>query len=324
MTPHLLDILRQLSHDAFRSGEEIARHLLISRASVHNAVHEAEAFGLRIQAVRGRGYRLAHPVSWLVSDAFAPALSALGMPCRLAPVLDSTNAHLMELAHGGGAHKTLVVAEWQGKGRGRRGRSWLAGLGGGLTFSILWRFNRPAGELSGLSLVVGMCLAQVLRDLGLSGARVKWPNDILVGDAKLAGVLIELAGDLLGPSAAVIGVGLNVLGAESLRGQVEQSITDLSEHLPVAALDRNLLLRALATRLNSDLDRFDRVGFAPFRAEWEALHVHQNLPVYVLSALGDRVMGVAMGVDDSGALLLSTEQGVQRFHSGEVSVRRGA
>jgi BirA family biotin operon repressor/biotin-[acetyl-CoA-carboxylase] ligase len=200
----------------------------------------------------------------------------------------------------------------------------LAGLGGGLTFSILWRFNRPAGELSGLSLVVGMCLAQVLRDLGLSGARVKWPNDILVGDAKLAGVLIELAGDLLGPSAAVIGVGLNVLGAESLRGQVEQSITDLSEHLPVAALDRNLLLRALATRLNSDLDRFDRVGFAPFRAEWEALHVHQNLPVYVLSALGDRVMGVAMGVDDSGALLLSTEQGVQRFHSGEVSVRRGA
>lgn len=324
MTPQLLDILRQLSHGEFRSGEEVARRLLISRASVHNAVHEAEAFGLRVQAVRGRGYRLALPVSWLASDSFAPPLSAIGITSRLAPVLDSTNAHLMELAHAGEAHKTLVVTEWQGKGRGRRGRSWLAGLGGGLTFSILWRFNRPAGELSGLSLVVGMGLACVLRDLGLSGARVKWPNDILVGDAKLAGVLIELAGDMLGPSAAVIGVGINVLGAESLRGRVEQSITDLSEHLPVTALDRNLLLRALATRLNSDLDRFDRVGFAPFRADWEALHAHQNLIVHVQNGLGERVTGEALGVDDSGALLLSTEHGVQRFHSGEVSLRRGS
>lgn len=322
MTPQLLDILRQFSHGEFRSGEEVAHGLSISRASVHNAVHEAERLGLRIQAVRGRGYRLAQTVTWLDSARFTPQLSALGILTRLAPVLDSTNAHLMELAHAGESHKTLVVAEWQGKGRGRRGRSWLAGLGGGLTFSLLWRFNRPASELSGLSLVVGMSLTRVLRDIGLPEACVKWPNDILIGESKLAGVLIELAGDMLGPSAAVIGVGLNVLGAESLRGQVDQSITDLSEHLPVSALDRNLLLRALATRLNSDLDRFDRVGFAPFRADWEALHAHQHLPVHVLNGLGERLAGQALGVDDSGALLLSTEQGVQRFHSGEVSLRR--
>lgn len=322
MTPQLLDVLRQFSHEEFRSGEEVARRLRISRTSVHNAVREAELLGLRVQAVRGRGYRLAQTVTWLDSALFTPQLSALGILTRLSPMLDSTNAHLMELALGGEAHNTLVVAEWQGRGRGRRGRSWLTGLGGGLTFSILRRFNRPASELSGLSLVVGMGLARVLRDLGLPGVSVKWPNDILVGDAKLAGVLIELAGDMLGPSAAVIGVGLNVLGAESLRGRLDQSITDLSEHLPGAALDRNLLLRALVTRLNDDLDRFDRVGFAPFRAEWEALHAHQNLPVHVLNGLGERVTGEAMGVDDSGALLLSTEQGVQRFHSGEVSLRR--
>ncbi|MDP2832596.1 MAG: biotin--[acetyl-CoA-carboxylase] ligase [Pseudomonadota bacterium] len=323
MTPHLLDILRQLSHEEFRSGEEVARRLRISRASVHNAVHEAESLGLRVQAVRGRGYRLALPVTWLDLASFAPLLSACGVHSQRLDTLDSTNAHLMLLTQSGAPHKSLVVAEWQGKGRGRRGRIWLAGLGGGLMFSLLWRFNRPASELSGLSLVVGLGLAQVLRDLGLQGAAVKWPNDILVDGAKLAGVLIELAGDMLGPSAAVIGVGVNVLGAESLRGRVEQAVTDLSEHLPVCALDRNVLLQAGVLRLNDYLERFDSAGFAPFRQEWEALHAHQNQPVQVLTGLGERIAGQAVGVDEGGALLLATESGVQRFHSGEVSLRGG-
>jgi len=324
MTPQLLDILRQLSHEDFRSGEEVARRLRISRASVHNAVHEAESLGLRVQAVRGRGYRLALPVTWLDVEAFAPPFSGCGVVAQRADTLDSTNAHLMLLAQSGAPHKSLVVAEWQGKGRGRRGRIWLAGLGGGLMFSLLWRFNRPASELSGLSLVVGLGLAQVLRDLGLQRASVKWPNDILVDGAKLAGVLIELAGDMLGPSVAVIGVGVNVLGAESLRGALEQPVTDLSEHLPGSALDRNVLLREMVLRLNDSLERFDRDGFSPFRQDWEAFHAHQNQPVHLLTGLGERISGNAVGVDDGGALLLATESGVQRFHSGEVSLRSAA
>jgi BirA family biotin operon repressor/biotin-[acetyl-CoA-carboxylase] ligase len=230
----------------------------------------------------------------------------------------------MSQAQSGAPHKSLVAAEWQGQGRGRRGRAWLAGLGGGLMFSLLWRFNRPASELSGLSLVVGLGLAQVLRDLGLRRASVKWPNDILVDDAKLAGVLIELAGDMLGPSAAVIGVGINVLGAESLRGAVEQPVTDLSEHLATRGLDRNLLLREVVLRLNDHLECFDVDGFAPFRQDWEALHAHQDQPVHVLTGQGERIAGRALGVDESGALLLATESGLRRFHSGEVSLRGGA
>ncbi len=324
MTPQLLDILRQLSHVDFRSGEEVARRLRISRASVHNAVQEAEALGLRVQAVRGRGYRLARPVSWLDAALFSPELSACGVRSQLVPVLDSTNSHLMALAQSSAPHKLLVAAEWQGKGRGRRGRAWLAGLGGGLMFSLLWRFNRPAGELSGLSLVVGLGLAQVLRELGLHRAGVKWPNDIVVGEAKLAGVLIELAGDMLGPSTAIIGVGVNVLGAESLRGAVEQPVTDLSEHLSERGLDRNVLLREMVLRLNAYLERFDAEGFAPFRQDWEALHMHQNQIVQVFDARGGVVAGRALGVDDSGALLLASERGPLRFHSGEVSLRGGA
>lgn len=324
MTPQLLDVLRQLSHEVFRSGEDVARQLRISRASVHNAVREAEALGLRVQAVRGRGYRLAWPVTWLDAGTFSPSLFTLGVRSRLEREVDSTNDHLMARAPSGEPHKSMVVAEWQGKGRGRRGRVWLAGLGGGLTFSLLWRFNRPVSELSGLSLVVGLSLARVLREAGAARASVKWPNDILLDEAKLAGVLIELAGDMLGPSAAVIGVGVNVLGIDVLRAQVDQSVTDLSEHLPVASLDRNALLLAMVTRLNADLERFDAVGFAPFRPEWEALHAHQNRRVRVFNGLGEAADGEAVGVDAAGALLLATERGLQRFHSGEVSVREAA
>ena len=324
MTPQLLDVLRQLSHEDFRSGEEMARRLRISRATVHNAVQEAGLLGLRVQAVRGRGYRLAWPVTWLDSESLSAPLSTLGVRTHLAHSLDSTNAHLMHLAQTGAPHKSLVAAEWQDKGRARRGRAWLAGLGGGLMYSLLWRFNRSAGELSGLSLVVGLGLAQVLRDLGLARASVKWPNDILVGDAKLAGVLIELAGDMLGPSAAVIGVGVNVLGAESLRDSVEQQVTDLSEHLPPGRLDRNVLMREMVSRLNDLLERFDAFGFAPFRQDWEALHAHQNQPVQLFTGVGECITGQAVGVDDEGALLLATASGLRRFHSGEVSLRGGA
>lgn len=324
MTPHLLDVLRAFSHENFRSGEEVARCLRISRASVHNAVHEAESLGLRMQAVRGKGYRLAHPVTWLDAELLDQSLRPLGVRANLQNSLDSTNSQLINLVHAGAPHKTLLAAEWQNKGRGRRGRSWLAGLGGGLMFSLLWRFNRSAGELSGLSLVVGLGLAQGLRDLGLKRASVKWPNDILVDGAKLAGVLIELTGDMLGPNAAIIGVGINVLGVESLRGELEQRVTDLSEHLPEQRIERNVLLREMVSRLNALLDRFDAEGFAPFRRDWEALHAHQNQPVQVLTALGERIVGQAMGVDEGGALLLATESGLQRFHSGEVSLRGGA
>ena len=323
MNPQLLDVVRAFSHEQFRSGEEVARGLRISRASVHNAVHEAESLGLRIQAVRGRGYRLAHPVTWLDAVWLGKSMMPLGVHIQLLPVLDSTNAQLMRQAQAGAAHKSLLAAEWQSKGRGRRGRTWLTGLGGGLMFSLLWRFNRSAGELSGLSLVVGLGLAQALRDLGLARASVKWPNDILVDGAKLAGVLIELTGDMLGPNAAIIGVGINVLGVASQGFELGQAVTDLSEHLPVGRLDRNDLLLKVVSRLSGLLTRFDVEGFAPFLRDWEAMHAHQGQTVYLFTAMGERIAGQAIGVDEDGALLLATQAGLRRFHSGEVSLRGG-
>lgn len=321
MNTQLLAVLRQLTHADFRSGEEVAQCLRISRASVHNAVRAAASLGLPIQAVRGRGYRLARPVTWLDAQFLAASLSPLGFQTQVRHALDSTNDHLLGLARSGAPHKSLVTAEWQSQGRGRRGRTWLAGLGGGLMFSLLWRFNRGSSAMSGLSLVVGLGLAQVLHEWGLRQARVKWPNDILINEAKLAGVLIELVGDMLGPCAAVIGVGMNVLGGESISERVAQPVTDLHAHLAPDRLDRNGLLRALVERLNGLLEDFDRAGFAPFRAQWEALHAHQNQTVQIHHGHAQCIDGRALGVDETGALLLDTGHGLQRIHSGEVSLR---
>ncbi len=319
MSSLLLSVLRQLSHEDFVSGERVAERLGCSRATVHNALREAEEAGVRVHAVRGRGYRLARPMSWLDAARLAEALRAHGVALRCFDDLPSTNAHLLQWAQTGAPHRALVAAESQSQGRGRRGRSWLAPLGSGLLFSLLWRSGRPVAELSGLSLAVGATLVRVLRRLGLARAMVKWPNDIQVDEAKLAGVLIELSGDMLGPSAAVIGVGLNVLDGERLSRQVGQPVTDVQRH--IGPIDRNALLLELLPALLEGLDRFDRRGFAAFHAEWQACHAHQDRRVCLQAGPEHTVVGRALGVDEQGALLLETETGVRRFHAGEVSLR---
>lgn len=332
----LLPVLRQLSPEAFLSGEEIAQRLGCSRATVHNAIRAAQAVGFQVHAVHGRGYRLAAPASWLEVDRLAQVFASRGVTLRHLDQVASTNALMLEWATSSetqnapsgwpirAPHRSLLTAEWQAQGRGRRGRDWHAGLGGGLMFSYLWRSGRPAAQLSGLSLAVGVALVNGLRAMGLTRAQVKWPNDIQVGGAKLAGVLIELAADkfasdVLGPSTAVIGIGINVSGGEDLTHLVGQAVTDLHTHL--GPVDRNDLLLRLISALDADLARFERDGFAAFRDAWHACHAHQGQPVCIQIGQGEAVSGLARGVDAQGALLLETSAGLCTFHSGEVSLR---
>jgi BirA family biotin operon repressor/biotin-[acetyl-CoA-carboxylase] ligase len=333
----LFPVLRQLSAEDFLSGAEIAQRLSCSRSTVHNAIQAALAAGLAIHAVHGRGYRLAAPVSWLDAERVSQAFMQRGIAHRHHDQLGSTNALMLEWAALIGPerapNRALISAEWQSQGRGRRGRDWHAGLGGGLMFSFLWRSARPAAQLSGLSLAVGVALVTALRALGVADAQVKWPNDIQVAGAKLAGVLIELASeragnegfssDVLGPSTAVIGVGVNVSGSEALAQQLGHAVTDLHTQLNSAAgpVDRNELLIRLVTQLDMDLARFERDGFVTFLDDWQAFHAHQDRPVCMHTGQGEAIFGIARGVDAQGALLLETPSELRSFHSGEVSLR---
>lgn len=313
--------LKQLSSESFCSGETLARTLGLSRASVHNQIERARSLGIAVHAVRGMGYRLALPCSWL-DDSRLNADAPPGFYIQLHQVLESTNNALLTQAQRGQFHKHVLVSEWQSGGRGRRGRNWISPLGGGLTFSVLWRFNRPLTALSGLSLAVGVALVRGLRALGLVHAGVKWPNDILVGDGKLAGILIETQGDMLSAASAVIGIGLNVRAWSGELGEVSDPVATL-EGVLGRHVDRNTVLLVLLAQLDAVLTIFDGQGFAAFQEEWTALHAWHERRVRVLQGNGEAFEGEVQGIDEAGVLLIKAGDLICRVHSGDVSLRLG-
>ena len=318
-------LLRLLADGLFHSGEDLARHFGVTRATVWNALQQAEQIGVHLYSVRGRGYRLPDPVRFLDAERVLAGLGDHRSHYRLEihDHIDSTNSYLMRQATAGAPSGTCAVAHLQTAGRGRRGRSWMAGLGGSLTFSVLWRFEGGASALSGLSLAVGVALMRALRAVGADHVALKWPNDLLHEGGKLAGILIELQGDMDGPSAAVIGVGLNLYLPAELRRAIDQPVADLRQvigELP----DSDGLLAVLLVHLAEVLQAFERDGFAALREEWAAGHAYRDAPVRMLMPDGRNFDGVVRGVAEDGALLLEIEGALQRFSAGEVSMRGAA
>ncbi len=233
---------------------------------------------------------------------------------------DSTSSELMRRADRGAPAGTVIVADRQSAGRGRRGRSWLSSPESSLTFSLLWRFPGNASGLSGLSLAVGLGLAKALETLGAGGIRLKWPNDVLLqsGDdfAKLAGILIELSGDRRGMQA-IIGVGLNLAAPEA---DLPQPVAGLQQ--ACAPAERHEVLAVILASLARVLDTFGGEGFVGLKNEWQSYHAWQDQTVQILGEGAEPLLGCCLGVDDDGSLLLATERGIERIFSGDVSLRR--
>ena len=318
-------VLRLLADGEFHSGEVLAQQLGMSRASVHNALQDVDTYGLTLHSVRGRGYRLVNPPQWLDAGLVAKHLGEQAGTFHL-EVLDSassSNTLLLQRARqqnlpGG----SVLAVEWQSGGRGRMGRTWHSGLGNALTFSLLWRFDCGLAALSGLSLAVGVALIRALRTLGIAGAQLKWPNDVVSGQGKLGGILVEAQGDMLGPSAVVIGIGLNLSLPPALADNIDQPAASLAM-LADAPPERNLLLAVLLRELAGMLHGFATGGFATLRDEWEACHMLQDQPVRLSLPDGKYINGIARGVTDDGALQVETSKGMQTFNAGEISLRRG-
>jgi BirA family biotin operon repressor/biotin-[acetyl-CoA-carboxylase] ligase len=321
--PLTLALLKVLADGDFHSGEEMARSVGLTRTSVHNALRDVAQFGLKLHSVRGRGYQLAQPLYWLDAGKIGVLLGEMRESLRVAVVdhADSSNAVLLEQARQGAASGSVLAVEWQSAGRGRLGRRWHSGLGDALTFSLLWRFEKGLAALSGLSLAVGVAVVRALRELGVDEAGLKWPNDVLLPEGKLAGVLLEAQGDMLGPSAVVIGIGVNLSVPDAARQQIDQAVSDLASH-GVRLSERNRVLALLLKHLVAVLQTFAQHGFAVQRIEWEGYHQLQHCEAIVYRPDGTRVEGIVLGVDDEGALRMRTQRGEQVFHAGEISLRR--
>ncbi len=311
-----------MSDARFHPGQRLARELGIPRAGVSRALRELEDLGIGLLKVPGRGYRLSEPYDWLDAAAVAALLGphARHFRVELQDSCASTNTLLLERARAGAPAGQVIACELQSAGRGRRGNTWQSGLGGSLTFSLLWRFGQSAAGLSGLSLAAGVAVARALAAAGVEGVQLKWPNDLLHAGRKLGGMLIELQGAAAGPCAAVIGIGLNLRLPAGLRDRIAQPVTDIAS-IASRPPQRNRLLAAVLLELEQVLTLFAQDGFAPLREEWTARHAHQGKAVTLSSEDGSTVAGRAAGVAEDGALLVETARGVERFLSGELSLR---
>lgn len=321
MTPYTLAALRLLGNGEFHSGEDIGRALGITRESVSNALESLEDYGLALERIRGRGYRLVTPVQWLDAGKIGAAMGASAKHYTLEVVdrTGSTNDDLLARVAQGEPSRVVRVAELQTRGRGRRGRPWHTGLGGALTFSLLWRFAQGAGFLSGLSLAVGVALMRVVRRHGVSDVMLKWPNDLLWRHRKLGGILIELSGDVMGPTAAVIGIGLNVRLPQFVVDKIDQPVVDLARI--GIEVDRNAVLGECLAELESVLVRFSDRGFAPFAQEWNQAHAYHDKMVRLRMPDNSVQEGRVAGVAEDGALVLAVRSGRRKFYGGELTLR---
>lgn len=314
----MLTLLKLLKDGRFHSGQALGAALGISRSAVWKQLQHLEAeLGLSIHKVRGRGYQLSAPLTLLNSAEIAEHSPACDWPVLVFESIDSTNAEALRSIERGLAAPFLVLAERQTAGRGRRGRKWVSPFAENVYYSLVLRIDGGMRQLEGLSLVVGLAVMQTLRDLGIAGAGLKWPNDVLVGEKKIAGILLELVGDPADVCHVVLGVGINV--NMQIADEVDQQWTSMRLEAG-KAFDRNLLVARLGIVLQGYLSRHQLAGFSALRAEWEQGHLWQGRAVSLIAGVS-RIDGEVIGIDGQGALRLNVGGVEKVFSGGELSLR---
>ncbi len=257
-------LLQCLSDGQFHSGEVLGATLGISRMAVWKHLRGLREAGLEFDIVRGKGYRLSHPRELLDADVIEKSVNATTR-AGLGPVdvfheLDSTSNWLRERARAGAPSGSVCLAEMQHGGRGRHGRPWVSPFAANLYLSMLWRTEAGPESLGGLSLVAGIGLLRALREIGIHQAGLKWPNDVLVDGAKLAGILIDVTGEVGGEATVVLGIGVNVDMPPASARDIDQRWTDLCSLAGTDALSRNRLAAVLLDALFPALDDFESGG----------------------------------------------------------------
>ncbi|ROM59319.1 biotin--[acetyl-CoA-carboxylase] ligase [Pseudomonas poae] len=314
----MLTLLELLKDGRFHSGEALGAALGISRSAVWKQLQHLEAeLNLPIHKVRGRGYQLASPLAFLNAEEIAVNTGSMEWPVYISDSIDSTNAEALRLVDGGCITPFLVLAEQQTAGRGRRGRKWVSPFAQNLYYSLVLRVDGGLRQLEGLSLVVGLAVMQALRESGVHRAALKWPNDVLVEDKKIAGILLELVGDPADICHVVLGIGINVNMQKAV--EVDRQWTSVQLETG-SSIDRNQLVARLGLQLRGYLDRHKSHGFAALQEEWEQNHLWQGRAVSLIAGV-NQIDGVVLGIDHQGALRLNVDGVEKTYSGGELSLR---
>lgn len=310
-----LTLIGILADGEFHSGEQLGEQLGMSRAAINKHIQTLKEWGIDVFTVTGKGYSLPAAMQLLNEQTINARLDN----GRLAviPVIDSTNQYLldrMDTLQSGDA----CVAEYQQAGRGRRGRQWFSPFGSNLYLSMYWRLEQGPAAAMGLSLVIGIVLAEALQEQGAPDIRVKWPNDIYLDDRKLAGILVELTGKTGDAAQIVIGAGINLAMRAPAADVINQGWINLQE--AGVSVDRNALSALIVNKMRTALVEFEQEGLAPFIERWARLDNFINRPVKLL--IGDReIFGIARGIDQQGGLILEQDGVRKSWVGGEISLR---
>ncbi|MDN0117158.1 bifunctional biotin--[acetyl-CoA-carboxylase] ligase/biotin operon repressor BirA [Yersinia intermedia] len=310
-----LRLINILADGAFHSGEQLGEAFGMSRAAINKHIQTIREWGLDVFTVPGKGYSLPAPIQLLNEQTILSYLPAAQV--TVLPVVDSTNQYLLdritELKSG-----DACVAEYQHAGRGRRGRQWVSPFGTNLYLSMFWRLEQGPAAAMGLSLVVGIVMAEVLRKLGAEQVRVKWPNDLYLNDKKLAGILVELTGKTGDAAQLVIGAGINLTMRESITNAINQDWINLQE--AGVNIDRNKLTAELLSELRLAVVKFENEGLSAFISRWREMDNYLDRPVKLIIG-NQEIFGIARGIDQQGALLLEQNGNVKPYIGGEISLR---
>ncbi|WP_118987082.1 bifunctional biotin--[acetyl-CoA-carboxylase] ligase/biotin operon repressor BirA [Photorhabdus sp. CRCIA-P01] len=310
-----LQLIKILSDGEVHSGQQLGQDLGMSRAGINKHIQTIREWGIELETAPGKGYSLMVPMQLLDESTILQYLPQDRI--TVLPVIDSTNQYLLErlseLKSG-----DACVAEYQYAGRGRRGRKWVSPFGKNLYLSMYWRLEQGPAAAIGLSLVVGIVIAEVLHRFGANRIKVKWPNDLYLDDKKLAGILVELIGKTGDAAQVVIGTGINI----SMDHKDEEPINQQWINLLQSGIkvDRNKLAVEIILDLRKALIQFENEGLSSFVSRWFELDNFMDRPVKLIIG-SQEVYGIARGINQQGALLLDQNDVITPYIGGEISLR---
>lgn len=312
-------ILKILANGEPCSGAELGRRCQVSRTAVWKAIKKLQASGLQITADRQRGYQLQEAIELLDVDLIRSYLSTAQQARELHCFngVDSTNTELLRSL--AATTPRYCLAEQQTAGRGRRGNTWYSPFARNLYLSCHWRFYEAASALQGLSLYVAYHLVQVLEEFHPAEYKIKWPNDILCAGKKVAGILIECQGDLLGPTDAVIGIGINLSLSDKVLA--ENSDWQHIEAISSTPIQRNRLAAALIQCLDECLADFLKNKLSTLMPSWKKYDCLWQQPITYIED-GIKQQGIAKGIDAQGHLLVTNGSQLCKLTSGHVHTVR--
>lgn len=318
LSKNLINIVNILSDGDYHDGNTMGNQLSMTRSAVWKTIKKLQGYDLNIQSVKGKGYVLLEPLTLLDIKEIKKNLNRKNIDIEIFGSIDSTNAYLKKFKQ----VKTtkICLAEQQTQGKGRLNRDWYSPFGKNIYLSCLYVFQKDISELAGLSLVTSLAILNGLRKFDVKQCNVKWPNDIMYEQRKLAGILVEIQAETHGSSQAIIGIGINVNMLED-QHSISQTWTSV-QAIQKKYIDRNELCAALINELLVYLDKFDDKGFNQFVSEWVQTDCLTNQIITVKNS-NDKIQGKVLGINDRGHLLLELINGTVRgFSSGDTSIMK--